>query len=835
LDARAIRGAKVVSCTAGILLIGVAVTALAARIVSSTRLEDLSPAGVSIKANTALGLLLCGASLLLLQRAVSGNARVPGRIAAILVVLVGALTLCEHLTGANLHLDQLIVAEQTGEIATTCPGRMGPPASTCLVLAGMALMMLDYRVRGMSSPSQYLAFVIGAIAMLPLLGYITGAAQLYGVARYTGISFLAAVSLCVLAIGLLTARPDARPMRILFAANAGGQLARRLLPFAIALPVLLAVLIAVGKHYGWWDDPFGEALVLLGIIFVFTIATWTTATRLSRVAIARDLAQSESASMQAEAGRLAARNVETLNLLDSLLANAPIGFAFFDREHRYVRINEYLAGINGVPSRDHIGRMLREIIPVNAPFVEPILEKVFTSGESTDRTEITGETPAAPGVERSWLCGFYPVRDAQNEVFLVGAVVLEITERKRLESEKAALLETERAARAEAERAARLKDEFLATVSHELRTPLNAILGWATLIKNDQIAPEEAKDALATIERNARVQAQLIDDLLDVSRIISGKLRLDVQTVDLPAVVEAAIESVQPAAQAKNIRLNRMIDPQARPVAGDPARLQQIVWNLLSNAVKFTPKGGKVEVRVQRINSHVEIAVSDTGIGIKPEFVAHVFERFRQADSSTTRRHGGLGLGLSIVRQLAEMHGGSVQVTSRGENEGATFIVSLPLTVMHDKPGDERVHPSTQLAGFVDCENTPLQDVRVLVVDDQFDARELIRRVLRECKATVESVGSVDEALAALDTFKPHVLVSDIGMPGRDGYELIREVRQRFASKALPAIALTAFARSEDRRKALISGFQVHIAKPVDPHELTLAVASLAGKTGMSA
>jgi PAS domain S-box-containing protein len=397
--------------------------------------------------------------------------------------------------------------------------------------------------------------------------------------------------------------------------------------------------------------------------------------------------------------------------------------------------------------------------------------------------------------------------------------------------ERKQLLESERHARAEAERASAMKDEFLATLSHELRTPLSAILGWSQILRLRH-APGELEQGLETIERNARVQTQLIEDLLDMSRIASGKLRLDMQQLQPASLLEAAIETVQPAATAKGIRLEKTLDASAGPVSGDPNRLQQVVWNLLSNAIKFTPRGGHVHVGLARVNSSVAISVSDSGIGIKPEFLPNVFDRFRQADSSTTRVHGGLGLGLSIVKRLVELHGGSVRVESEGEGRGATFMVLLPCAPEQGarEPEQARIAP----AGRVGFKLSDLSGVKVLVVDDEPDARELIRRVLTECEAEVLTAASATEALALLEHEAPDVLVTDIGMPEIDGYELLRRVRVLRSphGRKIPAIALTAFARSEDRTRALRAGFLVHVSKPVEPAELVATVASVAGRIG---
>jgi PAS domain S-box-containing protein len=413
-------------------------------------------------------------------------------------------------------------------------------------------------------------------------------------------------------------------------------------------------------------------------------------------------------------------------------------------------------------------------------------------------------------------------------------------ERARAEEERDRLLQSEQTAREEAERANRLKDEFLATISHELRTPLNAILGWSQiLLSNNFSEPETIKRATETIERNARAQSQLIEDLLDISRIITGKLRLDVRPVDLPGVIMAAVDAARPAAEAKNIRLQTLLDPEAAAISGDPDRLQQVIWNLLSNAIKFTPKEGQVRVRLERVDSHIEIVVTDTGVGIAPEFLPFVFERFRQSDGSTTRRHGGLGLGLAIVRQLVELHGGTVSVTSAGEGKGSTFTVALPLLAVLREPvsGVESARGATRNGSSTAAElpqHCPpeLSGLRILLVDDEADSRDLLNFVLESCGALVSTAGSAAEALDIMERESFDVVVSDIGMPEEDGYSLIRRIRSLPAERggSVAAIALTAYARAEDRVQALRSGFQLHIAKPVESTELLAAVANLAGR-----
>jgi PAS domain S-box-containing protein len=404
----------------------------------------------------------------------------------------------------------------------------------------------------------------------------------------------------------------------------------------------------------------------------------------------------------------------------------------------------------------------------------------------------------------------------------------EAATKARTQAEKAAA-ENERLYR-QAEESSRLKEEFLATISHELRTPLSAILGWARMLRLGQLSPENAAKALDTIERNARAQAQLVDDLLDVSRIITGKLRMDVRPSDPNSFIDAAVEAVKPAAVAKGVRVQKVVDTGPISIPGDPVRLQQVVWNLLSNAIKFTPRGGRVQIRSERVNSHLEIVVSDTGQGISADFLPHVFDRFRQADQKTSRQHGGMGLGLAIVRHLVEMHGGTVSANSDGEGKGATFTVMLPISPIYqvDSSGS-RVHPGARDLLPANDITDRLDDLRILVVDDEADTRELLRQGLEYCGATVSVAGSAAEAMEAIVAKTPDILISDIGMPGVDGYDLIRQIRRLPAASGgkVPAIALTAYTRTEDRLQALRAGYDMHVPKPVELAELVAVAASV--------
>jgi PAS domain S-box-containing protein len=537
-------------------------------------------------------------------------------------------------------------------------------------------------------------------------------------------------------------------------------------------------------------------------------------------------------------------NAAVLHWMHELAAQ---GIVTTDGDLNVVQWNQWMEEHTGKYAQDVIGNNLLELFP---ELVERRLDRHYKwalEGQVRVLSQaLHGYLLSIPAVSAEH--GHPQMQQAvrisplSHEGRVIGTLTIieDVTERVGREAElqsqieaRTRLLASEKLARSEAERANRLKDEFLATISHELRNPLNAIMGWAHMMRLGKLTPANTERAVETIYRNAKSQAQLVADLLDVSRIISGKLRLDVRTVDLISIVNAAIDSVRPAVEAKGIWLQTMLDPEAGPISGDADRLQQIVWNLLTNAVKFTPKGGNIQVNVQRVDSHAEIVVSDSGVGISKEFLPYVFDRFRQADASTTRIHGGLGLGLSIVRQLVDLHGGSVSVHSEGEGKGATFTITLPFVgVVGDQKEAEPAQPvpSDEVIPF---EGLPsLQGIRVLVVDDEADTRELICEVLKECGSEVIMSRSVAEALEALEQHKPDILISDLGMPDEDGYSLISKIRALPAERGgqIPAAALTAYARAEDRMRVLRSGFQFHLPKPVDSAELVTVVASLAGR-----
>ncbi len=644
-----------VSVGAALYAMGAGALTLTGWALGMGRLTDWTGAGITMKANPAVGALAAGLALLLLCLVPRAGFLV--RVLAVLLGLLGGLTLVEHVSGLDLGIDTFLFDEAPGAAATMAPGRMGPPASLSYLLLGLGLFLAAGSAQARRTATA-LATAVLVVSALSLVGYLYGVGALYGLARVTGISLQMATVSAALAVGLMAAIPEEGLTEVLRRPDAGGAMFRRLLFPMVATSLLLGWLRLMGERLGLYEMAFGTATRTLLEILLFLALLWWTANVLSRQA-----------------------------------------------------------------------RVLRE-------------------------------------------------------------------------SE-----ERERTARMEAETANRLKDQFLATISHELRAPLNAILGWIHLLKKETATREMVSSGLEVIERNARVQSKLIADLLDVSRIVSGKLRVELQPMDLHAVVETALEGIAPAAAAKGVHLAQVLEPGPCRVQGDSARLEQVVANLLSNAVKFTPAGGTVAVALQRTGGEVEVRVQDTGKGIRPEFLAHVFDRFRQEDAGASRAHGGLGLGLSIVKQLVDLHHGKVEAWSAGDGAGATFTLRLPLAM-------EAPAVAPALGGR-----------EVLVVDDEPDAREVLARLLRECGARVTAVASTGEGLQAMRVHAPDLVVSDLAMPDGDGYAFLEEVRR--LGFLMPAIAVTAFARPEDRARAHRAGYQRHVAKPIEPRDLFDAVRSL--------
>jgi PAS domain S-box-containing protein len=676
---------------------------------------------------------------------------------------------------------------------------------------GMALL-LSYRRRAVSV-AQVLTMIAGFWALVAIIGYTYQAEELFGIARYTGIAFPTAVALFVLCLGILASCVDAGILSIVCEDSAAGIMSRRLAIVGIATPLVLGWLRLEGQRAGHFDLGFGTALLVSAIIIVFLLAIWRAALKLKHIEQQRVLSENAAAAGAERLLRLAA-------LIE--LSYEPI--FVFEMDKGIIEWNRGCEQLYGYSKSEAIGQRSHDL-----------LRTQFPESLEADRKRLEREGYWSGELRHTTKDGREVLVESRQQLLespsqrLVLETCRDITQRKQAEQEREQSLLREHDLRVEAESAARSKDEFLATVSHELRTPLNAILGWATMLTNSPIDEVTTTRAIEAIERNAKSQAQLIEDLLDVSRIISGNLRLDVKSIALTSVIKAAMDSVQPAADAKEIQLQIIIDPTADNTRGDAARLQQVIWNLLANSIKFTPKGGKISVKVERSDSMAQITVTDTGDGIPRDFLPFVFDRFKQADGSITRKHAGLGLGLAIARHLVELHGGTIEADSAGEGLGAVFKVSLPIgtaSVTEIAPADS----AKRLAGLTAASESPdLIGIRILVVDDEPDAREMLRAVFERSGADVITASSARDALEVLPAVKPNVLVSDIGMPDEDGYALIRKIRALPPEEGgnIPAIALTGYVRVEERMRALEAGYQMFVPKPVEASELGSIIAGL--------
>ncbi|HKZ03076.1 MAG TPA: ATP-binding protein [Pyrinomonadaceae bacterium] len=610
------------------------------------------------------------------------------------------------------------------------------------------------------------------------------------------------------------------------------------LPRVTSLRIDLTALIILVMIASAWYLGRGPGL-MVALLFELTLDLFATApvTLRSSFIIFNRLVLFGSVVLFASSRRNAEKRLrqqrEWLEVTLSSIGDAVIAT---DLNGIVIFLNPTAETLTGWSGSDAVNRPLEQVFNIiNEQTREPV-ESMFASvkrrgamvGLANHSTLIAKDGTELP-IEDSGA----PIRDAEGNVIGVIIVFHDVSERRRAEREREDLLAREQTARAQAEAASRLKDEFLATVSHELRTPLSAILGWSAMLNVGTVKKEDVSRALEIIERNARAQARIVTDILEVSRIITGQLKIKARPLDLSSIVQAAVESLKLAADAKEISLTTSLNPATGSVVGDPDRLQQVVWNLIGNAIKFTPREGRVAIEMKPVDSHVELRVTDTGIGISEEFLPYVFDRFRQADSTTTRMHGGLGLGLSIVRHLVELHGGTVSVSSCVPGQGASFAVRLPVAVQEAKTTraaevDSASAISHEEVVTVNAE-PDLTGLRVLVVDDEPDTLEVIRAMLYQFGAHVRTAGSSSAALAAFVEWKPDVLVSDLGMPGEDGFTLVKKMQSlaRANGGELPAAALTAHVGESDQLNAIAAGYNTHIHKPVDPRTLAVAVATL--------
>jgi PAS domain S-box-containing protein len=785
------------------------------------RLTDWDGDGISMFANTAIaGMSSSLAIVLLLCLSPRSERRLRGPITALTSVtaLLGGLTLLEHLTGWNLGIDSLVIRSAWGNRASVAPGRMGPPASLTYFLLGLSLLMANTRRGGLwRHISVFVAFLAALPPLITSVAYLYEVDPLYSIPYFTGIARQTAGILLVLTVIAVLLIDETGLGALLKRDDVAGMMVRRLLPIILVLLIVTGWLEDRGVRAGLYNAGMGNALLTVTRVLTFAAVLWWTA-RVMVLQINRREAIESELDVTQERFRVMVNSIPQLAWMAR-----PDGWIYWYNERWF----EY----TGTTPRQMEGWGWQSVHdPEVLPTVMNRWKASIATGEPFD---MVFPLRGADGKFRPFLTRVLAVRDAKGVIQHWFGTNTDISDQRHAED---ALRD-----------ANRIKDEFLATLSHELRTPMSAILGWSQMLRGGgasapQPSIQEIAQGLEVIERNARVQSQIIEDLLDMSRIMSGKVRLDVQSLDVSTLVHAAVDAIRPSAEGKSLSLTVVCDSHVSSVRGDANRMQQVFYNLLTNAVKFTPRGGKIQVHCARVNSHVEIAVSDTGIGMKREFIPHVFDRFSQQDASTTRKFGGLGLGLGIVKHLVELHGGSVHAASEGEGKGSTFTVHIPVSIAvlprNQGDGDAlgRSHPAREEwadEDGVSLAHENLSGLTILVVDDEPDARTLLKRLFDRAGATTVAASSGTQALEHLAVRIPDVLICDIGMPGMDGYELIRAVRKIPPEQGgrTPAIALTAFARSEDRTRSLHSGFQIHLSKPVELNELFAAIASLTGRT----
>ncbi len=802
---------------------------------------------------TAISLVLAAGSLWLESGSdVRWRVRL-GQALAALIILIALLSLGEFVSNFD---NSGITPPQPQGGGREWMGRMAPHSAVGLLLVGGALLLMGMQNQRARQLAQLLALLTLLVTWLGLVGYVFQVSLPNQSSLLSGISLPEAFAFILLSAGIIWEQPNIGLAAMLRSRSAGGLLARRLLPAALLIPLVLGWLRLLGQDAGLFGQAFGVALMVIVNTLLLTLLIWHSTVIIDRI---------ERGRLQAVSG-----GEEQRRMLGITLASIGDGVIATDTEARITFINPIAQALTGWSEQEALNREITEVFNIvndvtRATVDNPIakvLENGLTSGLANSTILI-----ARNGIEYPINDCCAPIRDEGGRTF--GAVLVfrditkrrqaeraileayddldkrveqstaelkqvnaqlmfEIVQRQKIEHDREKLLQREQAAREQAELASRLKDEFLATVSHELRTPLNHILGWLTMVRSGQLSGEETNRALEIIERNARAQNRLVEDLLDVSRVITGRLRLEIRPLAINSIINDVIAGARPVADAKGVVLEDILEYYPGMIPGDSVRLHQVFWNLISNAIKFTPAGGMVRVRLEHADSGLIITISDTGQGISAEFLPHIFDRFRQADASTTRKHGGLGLGLAIVRHLVELHGGIVTAESPGLAEGATFKVTLPTkttAITHKDTEQKIVEPG------ISIDNLPrLDGLKVLVVEDEEEMLSLIDAILIGAGAQARGAGGINEALAIFEEWEPDLLLADIGMPSGEGYELLSQVRlhEQRNRHRIPAVALIANARSEDRLHALQAGYHTFIPKPVDPAELIMVLASLA-------
>jgi signal transduction histidine kinase/CheY-like chemotaxis protein len=733
------------------------------------RLTDWPSSGISMFANTAAEAILTGTSLLLSYPKRNWSTKLSG-ILGVAVACIAVVILLQHILQIDLGIDTLLVKGNWGEKAAVSQGRMGPPACISFTLLGVAMALRAWAPRAQRIVP-FLGIAASAIASLALMGYIFDADPLYSIAHFTGIAMQSASIILALGIGVIACAPEQQPVRMLRQNSSAGLLARRALPVILILPVLVGCLRVWGEANGYFDAGMGTALLVMTLVIFFFGLLWWCVTAIA-----------EHESLVERVSRLPRENPAPVIRLTE---GHTVSYANSAAEKM---LSYWNVAMNGEAP----------------PAVTEVARGTLATGEKSVLEISLGETIYEVSV--------VPVT-AENYVNLY---FTDVSDRKRAQE---ALLAADRR-----------KDEFVAVVSHELRTPLTSIYGWVKLINGGKISSEQLAHGMKVIERNIQAQMKLVEDLLDMSRIVAGKMSIKPRRVDVKEIVDAAIESLRPALQAREMELNVRVEPLS--IWADADRVQQVIWNLLSNAIKFTPPRGAIELSVSHSENLARIVVRDNGRGMSPEFLPHVFNRFEQADASSTRNTGGLGLGLAIARYLVELHGGSISAESAGEGKGCAFTVELPMRGAAELDGK----PPRQTRHVTDVAPS-LRGVRVLLVEDEADTREMLDMALRSGGAETIVAGGAREGFERFQQQRPNVVVCDIAMPGEDGYSLaarIRALDQNGQRTAL--IALTAFAREEDRQRAVDGGFDIFLSKPIQPDALVRAVtAAVRGEIEISA
>lgn len=816
-------------------------------ILNNNFLKRIYPSLVTMKANTAVCLMLSAVSLFLIEdRETPKTRRIVSRMLAAIIALVGLVTLSEYLFGWNSGLDQLLFHESRLEAGLSFPGRMGVAASLNFSLLGIALSLVDRSRRWFRLANIAVLFVI-AITLLVFLYYFYGIDQREPFANYFTIAFHTVVAFLSLAAAILLARPERGVITAFLGNSPGVVVARRMWP-ALLIVILLGGIRATTQTAGWYSPGFASAVFVLAVMILLAGLIWWTAVSLNRTDRERHLAE----------GRLEVL-VRVSELIRTLHDPYELSYAVSETVGRHLKVRRCLFNETDVERdlevvhRDYCDaaasvageHRISEYSSLTSREMELGNTVVNCDSKTDPRTAADYQRCYEPNGERAyiafpllregrwvaslWASDDQPRQWTKEEVSLVQTAAERTwiaIEKLRAEAERERLLQSEQEARDTAEKANQLKDEFLATLSHELRNPLNVILGYSELLLR---MPEiEGSARLAkmgeALRRNAQSQSQLINDLLDLSRLQRGKISLNLETVSLPAIIDSAVETVRTDAAAKEIEIRLHASDQLLLVEGDRLRLQQIAWNVLNNAVKFTPAGGNIEISLGNDDSGAVLKVTDTGQGIDASFLPHVFEMFRQADGSNRRRHGGLGIGLALVRQLVQLHGGTISAESDGPNRGSQFTIRLPLLREPASLSSPSVVTAVELEGFA--------QKSFLIVDDSEDTIAMLTELLRVAGANVTSATNGADALRIAEENEFDVILSDISMPEMDGFEFLQRLRKLAGRRDVPVVAITGFGRSDDIARAAAAGFYSHLTKPLNLKGLAEVLQRLADERG---